>query len=51
MNSKLLAYEEFVYNVQVDKDNQLDIFYLFFGIFRNILWEISPEIKIIMIQG
>ena len=43
-------YEEFLYNIQIGKENELDIFYLFFGIVRQIIWEISPFLKVYMID-
>ena len=43
-------YEEFLYNIQIGKENELDIFYLFFGITRQIIWEISPFLKGYMIN-
>lgn len=45
----IVNYERFLYKMETDND-ELDIFYLFFGITRQILWEISPELKITMIQ-
>lgn len=46
----IVDYEEFLYNIQIGKENELDIFYLFFGITRQILWKISPFLKVYMID-
>ena len=46
----IVDYEEFLYNIQTGKENELDIFYLFFGITRQIIWEISPFLKVYMID-
>ena len=46
----IVDYEEFLYNIQTGKENELDIFYLFFGITRQIIWEISPFLKDYMID-
>ena len=46
----IVDYEEFLYNIQTGKEDELDIFYLFFGITRQIIWEISPFLKVYMID-
>ena len=45
----IIDYERFLYKMETDND-ELDIFYLFFGILREILWDISPELRDFMIE-
>ena len=45
----IVDYERFLYKMETDND-ELDIFYLFFGITRQILWDISPFLKVYMID-
>ena len=45
----IVDYERFLYKMETDND-ELDIFYLFFGITRQILWDISPELRDFMIE-
>ena len=45
----IIDYERFLYKMETDND-ELDIFYLFFGITRQILWDISPELRDFMIE-
>lgn len=45
----IIDYEYLLYRIQTDND-ELDIFYLFFGITRQILWKISPELKDYMLE-
>jgi hypothetical protein len=37
-----------LYNIE--NENHLDIFYLFFGITRKILWQISPNLRNYMLK-
>ena len=45
----IIDYERILYKMETDND-ELDIFYLFFGITRQILWDISPELRDFMIE-
>ena len=45
----IIDYERFLYKMETDND-ELDIFYLFFGILWQILWDISPELRDFMIE-
>jgi hypothetical protein len=44
-----LKYQNFLIEMDLGK-NELDIFYLFFGITRKILWEISPNLRSYMLK-
>ena len=45
----IVDYERFLYKMETDND-ELDIFYLFFGITRQILWDISPNLRDYMLD-
>lgn len=46
---KVIDYERFLYKMETGND-ELDIFYLFFGITRQILWEASPTLRDYMLD-
>jgi len=45
----MISYERFLYKIEEGND-ELDIFYLFFGITRQILWDISPNLRDYMLD-
>jgi len=45
----MISYERFLYKIEEGND-ELDIFYLFFGILRQILWDVSPNLRDVMLE-
>ena len=45
----MISYERFLYKMEEGND-ELDIFYLFFGILRQILWDVSPNLRDVMLE-